>query len=924
MARPVRGRKSELATLGGLVEAAGAGEGGLAILEGPPGIGKSRLLAETIAFARERGLVVATGRADELDQMTPWGPLLVALSSTDPAIVSPADLKLLSGLADMRLEVLEHLRTALEGAARERPLLIAIDDLHWADPSTLLALGSLAPELFSYPIVWLLARRPFPTSSQMDALLDRLPTGDTRRLPLEPLDREATTALAADVLGRSPDTNLAVLVAQAEGNPLYIVEILRNAGDWQGVDGLSVSDRDARVARSLASTIAAHLRSVSETSKGVVRVASVLGRNFSVAELSAVTGQPASELLAPLTEALAADVLVEDGPQLAFRHELLRRGVYDDLPAALRPALHRQAATALLTLGAPVIRVANQLAFGALPGDEQAIEALGQASSDLFGTSPTAAADLSLRMLELIGPDDPRRPSFVATTVQMLGWAGRLGEARQLGDEYVAKGTPSLELAAEIQVGIVRAWAMSTTLPYPTPLQDRLMTDPAVPEATRGRLIAFDAMGSMLTQPEPTVDRALRTARRLVAGSGDETDLAVVEAVRVALATEHGQLADAVRIAELPVGTTEGPLSVRATGLQDMEVARVLTATGEPAAALEAIARALDAATSSGFTVIVSGCQAQRAAALLELGRLEDARAEARSAAETGHSLGFGYFLGLALVTSVESCIRQGDLAEARVGADRLAALSPDEPTGDSWWAAALCADAEGHPDEAVRALAPMLERLGQSRFQSVVYFPDRLPRLVDLAMRAGAGDEAVIAAQAAAELGRRNPDVPVAVATATYARGLLESDPAALAEAVAMLARGERPLATAAAREDLARVLIGPRARQEAVELLEAAYETYVQVGATHDTGRVRAALRSRGVRKRETRVARLDHGWESLTRSERAVADLVASGLTNREAASELYLSPYTINVHLRHVFSKLGIKSRVQLARLAAECR
>jgi DNA-binding CsgD family transcriptional regulator len=157
--------------------------------------------------------------------------------------------------------------------------------------------------------------------------------------------------------------------------------------------------------------------------------------------------------------------------------------------------------------------------------------------------------------------------------------------------------------------------------------------------------------------------------------------------------------------------------------------------------------------------------------------------------------------------------------------------------------------------------------------------------------------------------------------ASAAHTQGLLRANPALLRDAVAALTVGERPLATAAAQEDLAGVLTAS-ARDEAVKLLEAAYETYVTSGGQRDAARVRAALRTFGVRKRRMDVARPAEGWGSLTKSERTVVELVARGLTNREAAGELFLSPYTINVHLRHAFTKLGIRSRVQLARLAAE--
>jgi predicted ATPase len=274
--RRIRGRERELAELARLIALAHEGEGGVAVLEGPPGIGKSRLLAEAGNLAAERGLVVATGVADELDRITPWAALLGALTSTNPMIVSRDELMALSGLLDGRLEVLERIRVALEQAAREQPLLIVIDNLHWADPSTLLALGSLTAQLFSYPILWLLSRRPFPSSPQMEALIERVTAHGSARLELGPLTAGACTRLAEDLLGHTSDPDMDRLVARAEGNPLYIVEILRGADDRRG-DRASTVDPDTEAVRSLASVVLDHLRSLSEDARRLITVEGVFG-----------------------------------------------------------------------------------------------------------------------------------------------------------------------------------------------------------------------------------------------------------------------------------------------------------------------------------------------------------------------------------------------------------------------------------------------------------------------------------------------------------------------------------------------------------------------------------------------------------------------------------------------------------------------
>jgi DNA-binding CsgD family transcriptional regulator len=165
--------------------------------------------------------------------------------------------------------------------------------------------------------------------------------------------------------------------------------------------------------------------------------------------------------------------------------------------------------------------------------------------------------------------------------------------------------------------------------------------------------------------------------------------------------------------------------------------------------------------------------------------------------------------------------------------------------------------------------------------------------------------------------LARANPDVPLLAGLAAHACGLLDGDVDALRRAVALQRGSQRPLALASALEDAGRALGG-----DGVAWLLEALELYTATGATEDARRVVRRLREHGVRRRFTSEPRPSHGWGSLTDSERRVATLVAGGATNRDVASELVLSPHTVSTHLRHAFAKLGINSRVELARLAAE--
>jgi DNA-binding CsgD family transcriptional regulator len=920
---PVRGRDSECAELGRLVAAATDGVGGIAIIEGAAGIGKSRLLAEAARMAGRLSIQVAAGVCDELDQVTPWAPLLQALSSTSPVLVSEADLAPLRVLADQRLAVIECIRAALERASHRQPLLITMDDLQWADPATLLALGSLPAQMFSFPVAWILAQRPLPTSPRRQSLTARLAEAGAVVLHLKPLDADAAAAMAADVLGARPDATVADLLIRAEGNPFYIAQLSRStAGPTPPPTGAEPERSSPdQLPASLRSAVAAHLRSLPEPVRDLLKIASVLGNEFTVSELATMTGQPVSELMAPLERALTAEVLTERADRLAFRHDLFRQGVYEDVPVSLRRGLHRDAATTLLAHGAPIVRAANHLALGAQPGDEQAVTVLIQAVGELSSTSATAAADLGLRVLDLTGPGDRRRPDLVATTVGLLGWAARVGEARALGEGYLLDHPQPAVLEAEIQRGMRRAWVRTTHARYPAPLPRHLVTDATVPGLLRADLIALEQIGAMWEDPAESVERAFREAAGLIlAETGNEASPSLLHGARVAFAQEHGYLLKALALAQSGLWPAKPGLPAPGAGLTESSIATCLHAVGRTTEALKVLAGGQQAADASGDMWIVVRCRGIRALALLESGRLDDARAEAQSAAQATEDLGLEYFLDRALATLVETLVRQGDLAGASAATDRLVSGCPaDALTGDHYWAAALCTDARGRPAEALAALAPVLGRLSRNRFSFAAWYPSRLAQIAALAMRAGDPGQAGVAARAAAELAGRNPDVVAILGTAAHARGLWRSDLGALREAVEVLVQGERPLATAAAREDLGSALTRGGERREAIACLEAAHDAYLSANAARDLARVRGALHALGVRKRQPSVARPQHGWASLTSGELAVVEVVAEGLTSREAAAQLYLSPDTINTHLRHAFAKLGIRSRVELARI-----
>jgi DNA-binding CsgD family transcriptional regulator len=217
------------------------------------------------------------------------------------------------------------------------------------------------------------------------------------------------------------------------------------------------------------------------------------------------------------------------------------------------------------------------------------------------------------------------------------------------------------------------------------------------------------------------------------------------------------------------------------------------------------------------------------------------------------------------------------------------------------------------------------LGALGQEERLSVVpLFPMDVAdeaRLIHIALAAQDEELADRAAKAAQCRAQLNPRIRSIAAAAAHAKGLLEHDRKQLAEAVALFEDGPRPLAYAAALEDLGVATVDGGDTEKAAEVLGRALELYAQAGAAWDAGRVRGRLRALGVRRRLVTVQRPGRGWAAMTDSELAVARLVAEGLTNREVAERLFVSQHTVSGHLRHVFAKLDVNSRVELTRLAS---
>lgn len=400
----LRGRDAELAAVATALEKLGDGRGHVLLVEGPPGIGKTALLAEAGALAERAGARVLFGEAFETGRTIPFAPLLAALSRGEPPIVEARLAKQLESASDARYWVAQDLQSALEGPAAESSLVIGIDDLHWADHATLAALRWLVRGLPGLPILWLLAARTGRRLAAVREILPDLRKDDADRLRMLGLAPQAVAELIGDHVSAEADPTLAALAERAQGNPFLLVELLRGLseeGRLQVLDGRAAVTGDG-LPRRLTASMSDRLATLSADAEQLVRVAATLPPRFSAAQLAAVLRLPPSTLVAPLQETLEADLLAETTDQLRFRHDLLRQAVLEIMPRSLRRALQRDAVTVLLAAGVAPGAVAVQLAESADHGDRAAVAALREAARGIAGSDVLEAADLSARALELL------------------------------------------------------------------------------------------------------------------------------------------------------------------------------------------------------------------------------------------------------------------------------------------------------------------------------------------------------------------------------------------------------------------------------------------------------------------------------------------------------------------------------------------
>jgi tetratricopeptide (TPR) repeat protein len=950
--RKLVGRRSELALLEGALDGLESGRTPVFQVVGEPGIGKSRLMAEVAARADERQYHVFAGRAAEFEGEVPFGVFVDALDSylgsVNPALlrglgddqmgelaaVFPALAELAeaspAALQNERYRAHHAVRAMLEVLAKRRPCLLVLDDMHWADQASLELLAHLLRRRPDAAALILVAFRPPQAPERLRAPLERAEReGACERVDLSPLAEPEATELLDPSLDQGLRT---ALYRQSGGNPFYLEQLSRAAGRGFVPGGEKGPRRG--VPRAVADSIQDEVGGLSERQRRALEGAAVAGDPFPPDLAAAGAELPEAVVLEALDVLVAAD-LVRGGAspvEFRFRHPIVRAAVYESTPTAWRIGAHRRVAAHLREHGAPTVAVAPHIERSGRPGDADAVALLVEAAGIAAARAPATAArwlESALRLLP--EADDGSRVQILVPLARALGSSGQLEASRDTLAE-VLDLLPA-ELGA-VRGQVVAFMALVQRLlgshgDARATLEAALADLPQQRSTEAARLqveIAADRylLGEWATAHE-WAERALALARetdapQLCAAAASLAALCCHQQGLVSEANEHvdeaGGIVDRLGDDEL-APQIDAPFSL---GAAELMVERYDDSVRH-------LERCIAISRHAGQGHMLAPATVDLSIAHIFQGRLDDASRRADEALEIAYLSGSDQLMEWAQTVRCWVSVKQGDLPEAISAGEEAVRIGRGVTAGAytigaSCWLADALVEA-GDPEAGRRVLLDAIEASDLSNidagYHAAVFEVLTRAELArgDLEAANGWADRAG-AAVAGLELARPRSLALRAQAAAALAQEQPRRAAELALEGAERWGSGHRVEALQA-RALAGRALIALGERDRAVTQLERARDGLEECGARRYRDQAVRELRRIGVKAgRGGRRGRADSGVEALSGREREVAELVTERLTNREIAQRLVLSEKTIERHMSRIFVKLGVSSRVEVAR------
>jgi DNA-binding CsgD family transcriptional regulator/tetratricopeptide (TPR) repeat protein len=930
-------REREREELVRLVDEARSGEGRVLMVQGAAGAGKTRLLEEARVLADANGVDVLSARGGELERDFSFG---IVRSLLEPALAraSPREREeLMSGAARLAEPVfavaperqpasLDAAHATLHGLywlvanlSQRAPLLLTVDDLHWADEPSVRFLLHLARRLDGLSVAVLLAIRTSeagtdPELARQLALEARRPALHPRPLSSTAVQRLIRTELGDDA---GPELCAACYTATA-GNPFFLWELvaeLRSEG--KPVRTISAPAVGELGPERIAASLLMRVGRLGGAAPAFARAVAILGTEASVADAAALADLEAAEARS-LAAAFADAAAFERGEPLRFVHPIARTAIAEEMPQSVRVELHRRAGRILAARGAPPASVAMHLLATGPTGDQTAVTTLLAAGrAALTSGAPAIAASYLRRALA-----EPPREKDRFEVLHLLGLA-EVGGGDPVGVEHLrqaAAAAPAGRTRSEVTRSLVQILIPQGRFPEAF---ERLEAAAAeLDDSERALRLRMEVEAASAARHSPTTYEWGAGRLRSLA-EADTEDTPAGRMLLAALSYQRGFDGGSAReVADLARRALHGGLLTEAgmsPVLWDALFALIMTHDVDLAehhcqaalAAARANASLVGVVVASSFTALLA----------YRRGQLARAESEARGALEAATIPGYETGMqGFAAGWLIEILIERGQLADAEAV---LAAAWAGEEIPDSTFlnyllrARGLLRLALGQTDRGIADLELFEARVDQYPGRKIPWRTriDLAPALA----RRGNLEQARRLADGDMELARIW-GTRLAIGMALRAQALVEGSHQGidlLHQAVATLEGAEAQLEYAKALVDLGAALRRAGRTRDARDRLAAGMHHAHTCGAMALLERARDELVIAGARPRRPALS----GVDSLTPSERRVAEMAGQGMTNKDIAEALFVTLRTVEMHLSNAYGKLEIRSRRQLPKALA---
>jgi len=913
-------REPELERLLALVDAATAGRGCLILVEGPAGIGKTRLLAAGSELAADRGLRALVARGSELERDFPFGAVRQILEPYLNELEASERAAAFAGSAAHALPLLAHtdgqpgdadyatlygLYWLLVALSQREPLLLCVDDIHWLDTPSLRFLGFLARRLDGMRLLVCGALRPAEEGTDRALISDLSLAPGAETVRPAPLTADGASALIAAELGAPPEKPFVdECLNTTGGNPFYLSALIREAA----AQALAPTAAEAARVRELGPEAIARLllRRLDALGPGVPELAhalAVLGDGATVAEAAQLAGLDPARAAQAAHTLVRADIAAGHEP-LAFAHPIVRTSIYADIAGADRVEQHRRAARLLSERGADLDRVAAQL-LAAGPPDAWAIEHLRAAAARALqrGAPENAAAYIRRALDGAAAP--PRRLALLQdlaaaeVALQDAGAVAHLQEARELATDTLQR----VQITAALAETLLYAGQWDAAVALPAQALDELGDrDADLALRLRTMQVAAATYDPALVG---TLDRQVDALKAAALGGGKAGRALAVQIA--ALVGHRGERLDEVA-ALVAHGLDEGNLLAdeHAESWVFPQVVGGLMCVE----AVEDAERVIDAMLADarargsirGF-IVANGCDVYMT---VYRGNLAAAAEEVHRGLALAQEHGMLFGLPAALRWGLDAILERPDLADAAALATQLELPPPLATTVSGAWiheiraALAFRAGDRTAAGKELEIAGAIFDALG---FHNPSMYPWRS------ALALVTGDAALAEAELADA--RRNGR-PRGLGVALRRAALITGDIDLLHEAVAVLDGSPAQLEHARALVELGAAQRRANDRLGAREPLRAGLDLAQRCGAIRLADRAAEELRATGARPRRAALS----GRDALTASERRIAEMAASGLSNPEIAQALFVTIKTVEGHLSGAYRKLEVRSRAEL--------